>query len=234
MKKTVVILGLITFCSTSAKLWAAEGEQTISISYASIQSDALKNAVRDYGHRTDAFVSGYNASGSSYTASGRADSYNDMRGITLKYRYEMTDQWGVVAAFSHVSQEFKGTVNASKEVKKGPTTTTTYAWSSSDAYGSVKGTLNSLLVGPSYRLNDYVSGYALAGVAKTKIEYRQAQSMGSSDSASSWEQNKTSVAYGLGLQINPVKNIAIDLAWEGSGTGEWQTRGFNIGLGYSF
>jgi len=44
--------------------------------------------------------------------------------------------------------------------------------------------------------------------------------------------------YGLGLQINPVGYLAIDIGYEGSrlssGNGTYAINGFNIGLGYIF
>lgn len=84
----------------------------------------------------------------------------------------------------------------------------------------------SLNVGPSFRLNDYVSAYALAGVSQTEstVSTRQGKS----------SDKHTSISYSAGVQVNPIKNWAIDVAYEGSGSGEWSTNVFIIGVGYRF
>ncbi|EIW6179903.1 TPA: Ail/Lom family outer membrane beta-barrel protein, partial [Escherichia coli] len=34
--------------------------------------------------------------------------------------------------------------------------------------------------------------------------------------------------------FNPTESVAIDLAYEGSGSGDWRTDGFIVGVGYKF
>ncbi|OUJ59858.1 hypothetical protein BZK35_25340 [Escherichia coli] len=42
----------------------------------------------------------------------------------------------------------------------------------------------------------------------------------------------TSLAWGAGVQFNPTESVAIDIAYEGSGSGDWRTDGFIVGVGY--
>ncbi|HDW3164470.1 TPA: Ail/Lom family outer membrane beta-barrel protein [Escherichia coli] len=53
------------------------------------------------------------------------------------------------------------------------------------------------------------------------------------DSASG-HRSHTSLAYGMGIQINPAENIAIDMAYETAGRGDWRTDAFIVGIGYRF
>ncbi|MEY6222931.1 Ail/Lom family outer membrane beta-barrel protein, partial [Salmonella enterica subsp. enterica serovar Corvallis] len=61
----------------------------------------------------------------------------------------------------------------------------------------------SLLVGPSYRFNDYLNAYVMIGAANGHIK----DNWGNSD-------NKTAFAYGAGIQLNPVENIAVNASYE--------------------
>ncbi|EES3896338.1 Ail/Lom family outer membrane beta-barrel protein, partial [Escherichia coli] len=37
-----------------------------------------------------------------------------------------------------------------------------------------------------------------------------------------------------GVQVNPTESVAIDIAYECSGSGDWRTDGFIVGVGYKF
>ncbi|KHH54853.1 enterobacterial Ail/Lom family protein, partial [Escherichia coli] len=37
-----------------------------------------------------------------------------------------------------------------------------------------------------------------------------------------------------GVQFNSTESVAIDIAYEGSGRGDWRTDGFIVGVGYKF
>ncbi|EES2877542.1 Ail/Lom family outer membrane beta-barrel protein, partial [Escherichia coli] len=43
-----------------------------------------------------------------------------------------------------------------------------------------------------------------------------------------------SPAWNAGIQFSPVETVVIDLAYEGSGSGDWRTDGFIVGVGYKF
>ena len=46
--------------------------------------------------------------------------------------------------------------------------------------------------------------------------------------------SNTSLAWGAGVQFNPTESVAVDVAYEGSGSGNWRTDGFIVGVGYKF
>ncbi|EIP7908477.1 Ail/Lom family outer membrane beta-barrel protein, partial [Escherichia coli] len=223
---------VLLFFSCVGYAHGAAGDSTVVLGYVISQSDALQKSTKAHHYLTENFVRDYNASGSEYTASGYANTGDEMRGISVKYRYEITDNWGVIASFSHVSDDWQGSVNASKVEG----TTTTWAWPSTSADGEIKGRRTSLMLGPVYRVNDWFSGYVMAGGARTEIDYRlsgvirsYAQSSGIALSSS---DDETSFAWSAGVQINPVDFLAVDLAYESSGSGDWRTDGFIVGVGY--
>ncbi|EJS0440263.1 Ail/Lom family outer membrane beta-barrel protein, partial [Escherichia coli] len=41
----------------------------------------------------------------------------------------------------------------------------------------------------------------------------------------------TNVAGSRGVKFNPIESVAIDIAYEGSGSGDWRTDGFIVGVG---
>lgn len=79
-------------------------------------------------------------------------------------------------------------------------------------------------MGPSYRVNEFVSLYGLAGTAHGKIKA----------SGTDFKESATGFAYGAGVQIAPAANWTVDIGYEGSGIKEAKLNGFNIGLGYRF
>lgn len=102
--------------------------------------------------------------------------------------------------------------------------------SNDDASGKL--TYYSVTAGPSYRFNDYVNIYALLGVAYGKIEAE-------SEYASAWE-SKTAFAYGAGVQVNPIENVAIDASYVYTqfsneyGGGNIDAGTWMLGVGYRF
>lgn len=218
---------------------AAAGDSTVSIGYAQIHSKGLKDMVNYYGGA----ISGIDASdvgdaiaAEGFTAndlnvSGRTDKYKDPKGLNLKYRYEIDDNWGVISSFTYAWGDYNAHANASANI------------SGITAGASLKGKLKakyfSINIGPAYRFNEYVSAYVMGGIAHSKYDANgslDAYANGKSIHIGSLSESKdkTAFSYSAGLQFNPFKNIAIDVAYEGSGSGDWKTNGFNIGVGYKF
>lgn len=102
--------------------------------------------------------------------------------------------------------------------------------SNDDASGKL--TYYSVTAGPSYRFNDYVNVYALLGFAYGKAEYND-------DYYSGWE-SKTAFAYGAGVQVNPIENVAIDASYVYTqfsneyGGGNIEAGTWMLGVGYRF
>lgn len=148
-------------------------------------------------------------------------------GVNVKYRYEVDDAWGVTGAVTYA----RG--NASFPV-----------WGMTDrgvADGDAKARMEylSFQAGPSYRFNEFFSAYVMTGVATTKYD-GSAHLYGEDASGNgfSWygkdSVRKTNLAYSVGLQFNPLKELAVDVSFEGSGFDSRKTSGINAGLGWRF
>ncbi|EFO1585832.1 Ail/Lom family protein, partial [Escherichia coli] len=152
-----------------------------------------------------------------------------LNGINVKYRYEFTDMLGVVTSFSYA--------NAKDEQKTHYSDT---RWHED----SVRNRWFSVMVGPSVRVNEWFSAYAMAGVAYSRVSTFSGDYLRVTDSkgkthdvltgSDDGRHSNTSLAWGAGVQFNPTESVAIDIAYEGSGSGDWRTDGFIVGVGYKF
>lgn len=130
-----------------------------------------------------------------------------MPGVNLKYHWEdLNSGFGAIASVSYTENNISN------------------GWG-----GKVKQT--TFLVGPSYRFNDYISAYVMAGIANGKVD------------VPAWDdhQSQNKFTYGAGVQVNPTADWAIDASYQyarfDSGyepsphinAGTWV-----VGVGYSF
>ncbi|EDC2355097.1 hypothetical protein BH006_07590 [Salmonella enterica] len=217
MNKVVIATGLaLAVCSGIA--YASAGDSTLSVGYARIHSHGLKNEIK-----TDRDVLA--------ASDGHMDDYSDPRGVNIKYRYEFDDQAGVIISFTYAGKKFDGSATPSQG-------------NGNFFEGDIRGRYFSGMVGPTWRFNDYVSVYAMGGIAYSKMssylaEYQPTTKPDGTPSrkrVGSWGDSSghKGFAYSAGLQFNPWEHVAIDAAYEGSGTGDWRTNGFIVGVGYKF
>ncbi|QHM72848.1 Ail/Lom family outer membrane beta-barrel protein [Mixta intestinalis] len=161
-------------------------------------------------------------------AQSKVEDFKNIRGVNLQYRYEFDDIVGVMASFSYMkNSDLKG--GKDKGYEQGIEFTRS-------RNADLK--YYSFLVGPSFRLNDYISLYALGGLAYTKAEVNNTWNISNFYEWETHSSKKSSAfAYGLGVIINPVEAISITLGYEGTETDfgqKYSVNGFNIGLGYNF
>ncbi|MSJ26873.1 Ail/Lom family outer membrane beta-barrel protein [Escherichia coli] len=100
-------------------------------------------------------------------------------------------------------------------------------------------------VHPPYgRVNEWFSAYAMVGVAYSRVSTFSGDYLRVTDNkgkthdvltgSDDGRHSNTSLAWGAGVQFNPTESVAIDIAYEGSGSGDWRTDGFIVGVGYKF
>ncbi|HDW7404505.1 TPA: Ail/Lom family outer membrane beta-barrel protein, partial [Escherichia coli] len=109
---------------------------------------------------------------------------------------------------------------------------------------SVRNRWFSVMAGPSVRVNEWFSAYAMAGVAYSRVSTFSGDYLRVTDNKGKTHDvltgsddgchSNTSLAWGAGVQFNPTESVAIDIAYEGSGSGDWRTDGFIVGVGYKF
>ncbi|WP_131865142.1 outer membrane protein OmpX [Biostraticola tofi] len=131
---------------------------------------------------------------------------NKANGFNLKYRYEFDNDepLGFITSFTHIEDD-----------------------SSSDGYYS-KGQYYGFTAGPAYRLNDWASIYGVVGFGHGRFQ----------NNASNGSENNSNsdygVAYGAGLQFNPMENVAIDVSYEQSRIRSTDIGTWIAGVGYRF
>lgn len=141
-----------------------------------------------------------------------------MKGVNVKYRYEWESPISVVGSFTYMSAnqtEFERDWVINTDAKN-----------------------YSLSVGPAYRFNDYVSIYGLLGINNFKYH----STLGTKNSEGiNLEGRSTSTSLAntsFGVQVNPIKNMVIDIAYTWAKTSvldeNYNINGFNIGIGYRF
>nr|CBA76628.1 attachment invasion locus protein [Arsenophonus nasoniae] len=93
-------------------------------------------------------------------------------------------------------------------------------------YSTVDIDYYSLSVGPAYRFNEYMSAYGLIGIAHGKAKVK---TFNDSESGS-----ESRLVGGVGLQFNPVENIAIDASYEYTRFGDFKVGTWMLGAGFRF
>ncbi|MES4613767.1 Ail/Lom family outer membrane beta-barrel protein [Ewingella sp. CoE-038-23] len=153
-------------------------------------------------------------------AQSKVQDFKNIRGVNAKYRYEWDSRVSILGSFTYMSTS--GNLFDSEYNE----------YTNYDDHIKVK--YYSLLVGPAYRINEYVSFYALGGVSKNKIDLSQNYHHIDHTYTENSNNSKTAFAYGAGVQINPTESIAIDVGYEGSKIVDAKNNGFNVGIGYRF
>lgn len=151
-------------------------------------------------------------------AQGKVKRFKNIRGINAQYRYEWNSPASIIGSFTYL----KGNKNHSTQERF-----SSYAEKENIKYYS-------LLAGPAYRFNNYVSLYALVGLAHTKLEYS-----GTENAHYSGKNiyNTVSFAYGAGIVVNPIENVSVNIGYEGTYAKYNENiliNGVNIGVGYRF
>ncbi|MBJ7223330.1 Ail/Lom family outer membrane beta-barrel protein [Brenneria sp. L3-3C-1] len=145
-------------------------------------------------------------------AQANVDGFKDLKGITAKYHYQGTSPVGIIGSFTYLSGKDD------------------YYDSEFNSNDSFKVKYYSLMAGPSYRFNDLVSIYGLAGIGHGKIDWKYNYG----PFVESGSEDESRFAYGLGIQITPAVNWAIDIGYEGTKIDDAKIDAFNIGVGYRF
>lgn len=161
-------------------------------------------------------------------AQAKVQDFKNINGVNLKYRYEWESALSLMTSFSYMSGSENYTYNAARDIIDNNTDVKYY----------------SLAAGPAWRINELVSVYGLLGASYSKVKYNynwknyQGGNTYEDMGRYSGKNDSTSLVYSAGVQINPVENMVIDLAYEGSnlddGVSDHSVNGFNIGVGYRF
>ena len=160
-------------------------------------------------------------------AHGKIENAASMNGINLQYRYEWDNDWGIMGAFTWMKGSDSLTTTAERDRLENHYDAKYY----------------SLQAGPTYRINDIVSLYGTLGMAQTRVS-------GNSDwynyegspnlvhrGTQHFSFDSTSLSWGVGVTLNPMQNLAVNVGYEGAQADLDSNRNitsFNIGVGYRF
>ncbi|PHM46022.1 attachment invasion locus protein [Xenorhabdus mauleonii] len=133
---------------------------------------------------------------------------NKQHGLNLKYRYEFDKHFGIISSLTYTQNQH--TDDNLGNISK-------FKWSNT-----------SLMAGPAYRFNDFVSAYGLLGAVHRKVSFDV------SDKTTNGSMKKTSLSYGIGLQFNPAPNWAADVSYSHAKSGEFKLGTWAFGVGYRF
>ncbi|HBD81019.1 MAG TPA: Ail/Lom family protein [Leclercia adecarboxylata] len=156
-------------------------------------------------------------------AQSNVEDFKNIRGVNVQYRYEWDSPVSLVGSFTYMSGDqdehyylFSDSVKNHIEVK-----------------------YYSLMAGPAYRLNEFVSLYALGGVARVKADGHTTWVNGGDyyTQRDGIDEKSTSFAYGAGVQFNATPDLAIHVGYEGTTADlgdDYDINGWNVGVGYRF
>ncbi|MBI6550305.1 Ail/Lom family outer membrane beta-barrel protein [Xenorhabdus sp. VLS] len=165
-------------------------------------------------------------------AQSKVQNFKNIRGVNLHYRYEWDSPVSIIGSFTYMKgNESNGGTFKDRMAED-------VAWKS-----NIDLKYYSLMVGPAYRINNYVSVYGLLGFAHSKVNgyfnrINRKQNGGIVTYTEKADKKSTNLAYGAGVEVNPIQNLSLYAGYEGSSVKDYDKshgiNGFNIGVGYRF
>lgn len=160
-------------------------------------------------------------------AHGKISGGDKLNGVNVKYQVGLNDKWGIIGSATYMQGEDD----------------ISYTLERDRFEGAIDSKYYSLAVGPSYKFHDKVRGYATLGLAYTKakghvdwLNYESGTHV--KRGSTSGSESRTTVNYGVGVQIYPTEQFVIDVAYEGAqattGFENKSMNGVHIGVGYRF
>lgn len=231
MKKLALLVLFAAGSSLTSLAQAAAGDQTLFLGYSQASADWAKKAVNNNGNLFDAALQSSNPFGGDLSVT--RDNNKNLAGGVIKYRYEFDDSVGLIVTANYLLGEFGNTARRNKP-SANPGQTDSYYYKN-----RVKADHFTLMSGPTYRFNELLSVYATLGMAYNHIGISShsnqiVDGISTNMADSSQDKNKFSLASSVGFHVNVWKDLVVDAAYDVSGSGDWKTNGFNVGLGYRF
>jgi putatice virulence related protein PagC len=224
------ILSVLTLISIS--LPAFSSERTVSIGYLSVKNSHVKSQW-DYDSKKFSDRAAINTAISNGYDNLSAGSPSDPKGLYISFRDEAFGDWGYIVqagyaiddTSSHYGQDKLPDGNALKGFGGDLQFKSDYAF---------------VGTGPTYRISKQVSLYAIVLASYSHYSYDQKHYQISLDGKRSNlfdysnSDSKVSAGFNVGAQFNVYKGLVVDAGYLQSGAGDWQYKGFNVGLGYKF
>ncbi len=150
-------------------------------------------AMADEPHETPTMSMGYQR--------GHISDFGDIQGGNFKFQYDTSSPWGFMGSLSAMKKEWRDADTLCKRMDK----------KCHDNYNA-KHRLDrnaeyySALIGPTYRISDKLSVFALGGISHTKVD----------NPLIFKTVNNNQFAYSTGLTFVVTRNLALTAGFEGS------------------
>lgn len=154
---------------------------------------------------------------------GKVSNGDNLRGANIKYSHS-GEEWGILTAVNFMSGSKKN-ISGSYE---------------SDRFlsGERDTQYFSIMVGPTYKINQYLTAYGTLGLAHTSSDLNSIIVGESRTGTLSQSISTTSLAYALGLQAHVTEKFLIDFSYEGASSNNAlnneRLNAFTVGVGYKF
>ncbi|WP_337037005.1 Ail/Lom family outer membrane beta-barrel protein [Pantoea agglomerans] len=142
---------------------------------------------------------------------GHINDFGEIQGGNFRFQYETSSPWGFMGTVSAMKKNWQ---NANTKCRKNDT-------ACREKYNAKhrldrNAVYYSALMGPTYRISDKLSVFALGGISHTKVDnplnYEDINRMSSSSGSSS----SNHFAYSTGLTFDATRHLALTAGFEGS------------------
>ncbi|OAT21552.1 Ail/Lom family outer membrane beta-barrel protein [Proteus myxofaciens] len=147
---------------------------------------------------------------------------NKANGVIISYRYEPEEKWGLLASILYMKSDFKQFIDESRFKTL--------------SIHNQKSKITALLIGPTYRVTPYLSLFIQAG--PKKINYKESIYHPEINTTDSTFIESTNMLGQVGIDFNPLKNIAVNLGYFYSNTTvqrrHIELNSLQLSIGYRF
>lgn len=147
---------------------------------------------------------------------GHIKDFGDVEGGNIKFQYETSGPWGVMGSLTAMKNDWENGKSFFNRKSRKDTSD-----DKSEKKNAVRNAQYfSAMVGPTYRVADRVSLFALGGISHSKVDKPLVQDPGLSGHlpvlSKNGAESSNKFAYGAGVTVNATDNLALTVGYEGS------------------
>jgi len=162
---------------------------------------------------------------------GKIKDFGEMQGANVKFQYETQTPWGLMGSMTLMKKDwdnynrtFKSIHNSREDNRnrKFKPTFNSREDKISDHYRLIKkepirnALYFSALAGPTYRISNNLSLFALGGVSHTVVDKPLVQGSRPNSFKKNGSESSSQFAYSAGVIFNPTDRMALNVGYEGS------------------
>jgi len=144
---------------------------------------------------------------------GHISDFGRIRGGNFRFQYENAKPWGMMGSLTAMKNNWQDEFTSCKKVDKDCREN----YRKDHAFDK-KAEYYSIMAGPTYRLTENLSVFALGGISLSRVEFPARIVMPVSASHDPHGQSSSQYAYSTGITLNPADNLALTAGYEGSRT----------------